>query len=88
MESLMRFHVLRRSFFDFGAIYIDSISTDNARMEINYGMRKIAEEAASYQALGFLERLLELAGAKNIQHSFTKKLWEGDPYTILELGWV
>ena len=87
MESLMRFQVLRRSFFDFSAINLDTITVDYARMEINYGMSEAAEKVASYQALGFFERLLALSGAKNIKFTFEKKLWERDPYTILELSW-
>jgi len=86
-ESLIRFQVLRRSFFDFGAVNIQTLFGTFAKVAINYGMGKIAEEAASYQALGFFERLLELSGASDIQYQFTGKLWEGDPGTVLELNW-
>ena len=87
-ESLMRFQVLRRSFFDFGSINFQAIQDNHAKLEIRYDMCKIAEEAATYQTLGFFERLLELSGAKDIQHKFKSKLWEGDPVTILDLHWV
>lgn len=87
MESLMRFQVLRRSFFNFEAIYLEYISSDYAKLEICYDMGNEAEEAATYQSLGFFERLLEVSGAKDINFKFTSKLWEGDPTTILEISW-
>jgi hypothetical protein len=86
-ESLMRFQVLRKSFFDFNSVNIPAIQDNYAKLKIGYGMCKIAEEAATYQTLGFFERLLELSGAKGIQHKFKSKSWEGDPVTVLEFYW-
>ena len=51
-------------------------------------MGATAEEAASYQTLGFFEGLLELAGAKDIRGSFREKAWSGAPRTILDLKWL
>ena len=45
------------------------------------------EEAASYQAMGFFERLLELAGATEIDARFTARSWSHDERTRLELSW-
>jgi len=87
MESIMRFQVLHRSFFNFGSIHIESISVDYVLLDVAYDICKAAEEAAVYQTLGYFERLLELSGAKNIQHKFLSKLWEGDHTTLLELTW-
>lgn len=86
-ESLMRFQVLRKSFFDFNSVNIPAIQDNYAKLKIGYGMCKIAEEAATYQTLGFFERLLELSGAKDIQHKFKSKSWEGAPVTVLEFYW-
>jgi len=86
-ESLMRFMVLRRGFFDYGVFNLLFLSGDYAKLEINYEMGKTAEEAASSQTLGFFQRLLELSGALNIRHRFTSRVWKGDPATILELNW-
>lgn len=83
----MRFQVLRKSFFDFDSIEIKALQDDYAILQIGYGMSKIAEEAATYQTLGFFEGLLKVSGARNIQHNFISKLWEGDPATILDLQW-
>ena len=86
-ESLMRFMVLRRSFFDFGAFDLMFLSGNYAQIEIGYEMGKVAEEAASHQAVGFFEKLLELSGSSQVTHKFTQKVWAGDPKTILELEW-
>lgn len=86
-ETLMRFHVMRMSFFDFPAIDVLSISDGTARMRIDYRMGDIAEEAASHQALGFVERLLELGGARLVKTSFAARRWEGAPETLVEVAW-
>jgi hypothetical protein len=88
MESLMRFQVLRRSFFDFEALNLRTLLGDYAKFEISYGRLRAAEEAASYQSLGFFERLLELSGAKSVHYKFSSKTWAGDPTTTLELNWT
>lgn len=87
MESLLRFHVYRRSFLNFGAFYVEYITENYAKIEMCYGTNKLAEEAATYQALGFFEILLEKSGARNIQHTFLSRLWMGDSCTMLELSW-
>lgn len=86
-ESLLRFQVLRRSFFNFDAIDIESLYGQYAKIRIDYDASREAEEVASHQALGFFERLLELSGAKSVQYKFTSRAWEGDSTTVLELKW-
>jgi hypothetical protein len=86
-ESLMRFEVLRNSFFNFNAVTIESISAYYAKLRIEYSMSREAEEAASFQAAGFFIQLLRLSGAKEIEYRFAGKSWAGDPSTILELKW-
>ena len=71
-DTLMRFQVLRRSFFNYGAIAINSISDEEAAFDVAYGMSHSAEEAASWQTLGFLERLLEVAGAQHVTAWFLR----------------
>ena len=88
VESLMRFQVLRGSFFDFRAIEILEVTDGEARIQVAYGMSGAAEEAASYQTLGFFERLLELAGVHPGQVRFDAKARCGDPVTIIELDWA
>src|SRR5579872_2798933 len=55
-DTLMRFQVLRRSFFDYSALEMTSVSDGEATLLVSYGMSPLAEEAASWQTLGFFER--------------------------------
>jgi hypothetical protein len=86
-ETLMRFHVLRQSFFDYPAIEVRSLTDREACVVIDYQMGRAAEEAASTQTLGFFERLLEVAGASAVTASFSRTRWSGAPQTVLELRW-
>ena len=47
-----------------------------------------AEEAASYQTMGFFERLIEIAGATEIAVRFTSSSWARAPRTVLTLDWA
>ena len=85
MESLMRFHVLRSTFFDFPAVQIVLLTTDQADIAIQYFMGSLAEEAAAFQAMGFFEGLLALAGATEVEARFTERSWEGDERTLLSI---
>ncbi len=86
-ESLMRFQVLRASFFDFEAIGIKCLLENSATIKIGYHMGPVAEEASSYQTAGFLERLIELSGAKKPRYQFQQKAWQGSPETLIQLDW-
>ncbi len=86
-ESLMRFHMLRKSFFDFDALVLDGLMGAEASLTIQYGMSRLAEEASVNQTLGFFERLLELSGAEAVTHTFVQRSWEGAPSTIIRLTW-
>jgi len=86
-ETLMRYHVLRKTFFNFSAVDLVGVNDGFAKLRISFHMSRLAEEAATYQTLGFFEGLLGLSGAKDIRFQFTSKLWEGDFYTVIELEW-
>jgi hypothetical protein len=86
-DTLMRFQVLRRSFFDYPALEIGSVSDGEASILVSYGMGPRAEEAASWQTLGFFERLLEVAGATEVRARFASRSWTGDLVTTVELEW-
>jgi hypothetical protein len=87
-DTLMRFRVLRNSFFDYPALEIRAISDGEAAVEMGYGMCPTAEHAASLQTMGFFERLLELAGAKSVTAWFSTQSWTRDPVTTLQLRWT
>ena len=87
VETLNRFRVLRETFFDFDALEVLLLHDGEAQIVIRYYMGMPAEEAASYQTMGFFEGLLELAEAKNITAQFRERSWAGDPRTRLVLTW-
>jgi hypothetical protein len=87
VETMMRFRVQRATFFDFEALEIPTLTVDHAHVLIHYFMGAFAEEAASYQTLGFFERLLERAGATQISARFLERSWTGEPRTLLALSW-
>jgi hypothetical protein len=86
-DSLMRFQVVRRAFFDFEALTVRSVEDDHALIAISYHMSPIAEEAACWQTMGFLEQLVGIAGGTEVVACFRDKAWEGAPSTIVELSW-
>lgn len=86
-ETLMRFRVLRQSFFDYAALEIDELTDEEATIDIRYGMAPLAEEAASEQTLGFFEHLVEVAGGLEVSASFASRSWAGDAATKIKLSW-
>lgn len=87
IETLMRFRVLRATYFDFEALDVLMLIDGEAQVAIGYYMGNPAEEAASLQTMGFFERLLELAGAVNVHARFATRAWDGDERTVLVLNW-
>ena len=87
-ETLMRFRVLRGSFFDYAALEIVDLTEGEATLVISYGMSERAEEAASWQTLGFFERLLEIAGATDVRASFGTKAWDDFLVTTARVRWT
>jgi len=88
VDTMMRFRVQRATYFDFEAIEIPTLVGDHATILIHYFMGPVAEEAASFQTMGFFERLLESAGARSVRAKFAERSWKGDPRTRLELEWT
>jgi hypothetical protein len=87
VETLQRFRVLRATYFDFDALEIAMLVDDEAQIVIRYHMGARAEEAASFQTMGFFERQLELAGATNVTAKLSERSWAGDARTLLQLNW-
>jgi hypothetical protein len=86
-ESLMRFQVYRRSFFDFDSLRVLQIDDGLAELEVDYGMSALAEEAASFQTMGFLEGFIELADGTSIQGRFLERRWAGAPRPVRRIVW-
>jgi hypothetical protein len=88
VETLNRFRVLRSTYFDFDTLSVPLLHLDEAQILIDYQMGMPAEEAASYQTMGFFERLLELAGAKDVHARFSSRSWAGEGRTLLSMHWT
>lgn len=88
LETVSRFRALRAELFDFDALLIAMLRESEAHVVIGYRMGNPAEEAASEQTRGFFERLLELAGARDVQAEFSERVWAGDHRTLLRLTWA
>lgn len=86
-DTMMRFQVMRQSFFDFDALEVLEVHDGGARIRVGYHMGPTAEEAATWQTLGFFERLVALAGAPRVEGELLARCWEGDPQSIIELSW-
>jgi hypothetical protein len=86
-ETVMRFHVMRQTFFSFPALDVRTVSDVDALLSIHYRMGPVAEEAAALQTRGFFERLLELSGARDVRAEFERKGWEHDGASLLALEW-
>jgi hypothetical protein len=87
VETVNRFRVLRETYFDFDALEVLLLHEEEAQIVIRYHMGMPAEEAASYQTMGFFEGLIELAGGKDITARFRERSWDGDVRTRLDLRW-
>jgi hypothetical protein len=87
-ETLVRFRVMRETFFDFEALEVPMLHDGAANIVIRYHMGMPAEEAASVQTMGFFEGLLELAHAKGIAAELVEKSWAGASRTMLALRWT
>ena len=87
IETLNRFRVMRETFFDFDALGVPMLLDDEAHIVVRYYMGMPAEEAASYQTMGFFEGLLDLAGAKDIDASFRERSWANALRTLIVIRW-
>jgi hypothetical protein len=86
--TLTRFRAERETYFDFNAIEVRSLTQGLAEIVIHYYMGAKAEEAASYQTMGFFERLLEVGGGTNVKARFATRSWAPDELrTVLRLEW-
>ena len=86
-ESLMRFFVLRRSFFDYEALSMLQLTDESASIGVEYGMSPLAERAAAVQTMGFFEGLIGIAGGRSVHAEFLESSWRGDRQTVVGFGW-
>ncbi len=88
VRSAEKFDIIRASFFDFPGVELSIVGEEKRlTLAVFFSDNMDAAEAQAYQALGGIERLLEMAGAKDIKYNFVARIWEGDPRTLIEVSW-
>lgn len=87
VDTMMRFRVQRATYFDFEALEVASLAPGHAEIIVHYYMGAKAEEAASYQTMGFFERLVEVAGGQDVVARFTSCSWTRFGRTVLTIDW-
>lgn len=88
METMARFMIMRKTLFNYDVFSFKELVPVQAVVAISFQMGNTAEEAASYQTLGFFESVLETAGAKDVSAAFETKSWAGDALTLVNLSWA
>ncbi|MFT3711287.1 MAG: response regulator [Archangium sp.] len=86
-ESVMRFSNFLASLFDFKAVQVEGVDDEDAMLLIDYGMSQAAEEAATWQAVGFFEELVTASGGRGVRSSLESARWVGAPQTRVHLTW-
>ena len=83
---IKKFETINRSFFDFGKTEIVAEGKNRAKYTLS---SFDAEFAPLYYIIqGWIERGLELCGAKNVKSEFVTKSWEGQPFTSIRFTWT
>ncbi|MEW5741962.1 MAG: response regulator [Myxococcota bacterium] len=87
-ESIMRFQTFLSALFDFPAITVEGVDDEDAAFRIAWGMSPLAEEAATWQAIGFFEELVTASGGMNVRTKLQSRSWiPGEPPTEFTLHW-
>jgi len=85
LDSLAKYSTHIRNLFDFGEFVTVPLSAEGAEMVMR-GFDPDFEP--QYHIMrGWLERSVELCGARDIKSDFSMKSWDGAPETRLALSW-
>ncbi len=88
-ESVMRFQNFLSSLFDFEAVLLDAVDDEEAVLRIDYGMVAKAEEAATWQTVGFFEELVTAAGGREATGRLRSRAWlPNEPPTTFAVSWT
>ncbi|MEM9193774.1 MAG: hypothetical protein AAGF12_31655 [Myxococcota bacterium] len=87
VETVIRFRVMRGSFFDFDPVDIESLDPISASVTVAYGMSDRAERAAFHQTMGFFEGVLDLSRVEDVTVVIAEKAWEGADRTLVHFSW-
>jgi CheY-like chemotaxis protein len=88
-ESVMRFQNFLSTLFDFPAVTLESVDDVECVLSVGYGMGSRAEEAATWQTVGFFEELVSAAGGREATGRLLSRGWvPGAPGTSFTVEWV
>ena len=85
LHYLKKYNTYLRNFFDFGSIEIKELSENEVEMALKDFDAQFVP--AYYMMFGWLERTLEVCGAKNIKFEVLDRAWEGAPETRISISW-
>jgi hypothetical protein len=85
LDFLNKYEKIHKSFLDFGSIEVIPEKEKQILLKLHEFDQKCVP--FFYLVQGWLERGMELCGAKNIKLEFVAKSWEGKPDTTLRITW-
>ena len=85
LDSLKKYSSYYRNLFDFGEFEIVPASPREAVLAVR-GF-DLQFEPQYHLIRGWIERSIELCGAREVKSDFVAKSWEGAPDTRLQLSW-
>jgi uncharacterized protein (TIGR02265 family) len=85
MYFLDKYEMIHKKFYDFGKIDV----VVEGKTQVLYKMSEFDSECVPlfYIIQGWLERGVELCGAKNVKIEFLTKSWERHPDTTFRISW-
>jgi len=86
LTFLNKYEMIHKSFLDFSRVEV----IKEKENQVLFKLHEMDPECVPffYIIQGWLERGMELCGAKNIKLEFISKSWEGNPETTLRISWT
>lgn len=86
ISFLNKYEMVHRNFYDFGKIDV----TTEKENQVLFKVTQIDPQCVPvfYLIQGWIEKGIELCGAKNIQIVLLTKSWEGHPDTTFRINWT
>jgi CheY-like chemotaxis protein len=88
MDAVVQLQNVLASLFDFPAVTVERLEAERAVLCVAYGMSPPAEEAVSWQTVGFFEELLTASGAREVSGTLSSRSWADSDTTRISLSWL
>jgi hypothetical protein len=86
LSFIKQYDTTYRNFYDFGQTVVIAEGKNGALYQLSDFDEQFA--LVYYAIQGWIERGLELCGAKNVSSEFVTKSWEGKPFTSIRFTWT